>query len=122
MYEKNSKPSVFYFSNYIHSCHASSQGKNSLVEIERLMNRLSNRIRGISARCIRCDFPLNFSLHKSVVVVIPVNNKTNTSNQLCVGCVRKSHGMFHRSDEQLDDFVSHVRIERHAVMEIMNGS
>ncbi len=70
-------------------------------------NELTSIIRGDS-RCSRCDNILNASLHKGIVVALIIGLKGR--NYYCCRCVKISKGKFHRTDEQLDDFVNSLKV------------
>ncbi len=70
-------------------------------------NELTSKIRG-NSRCDRCDNILNASLHKGVVVVLEINTKGK--KYYCVRCIKLSNLGYHRTDEQLDSFVSKLTV------------
>ncbi len=71
-------------------------------------NQLTSKIRG-NSRCDRCDNILNASLWKGVVVVVSTSGKKATGC-FCVRCIQLSNGKYHRTDEQLDDFVNSLKV------------
>ncbi len=70
-------------------------------------NELTSKIRSHS-RCDRCDNILNASLHKGVVVVLAINTKGR--KYYCVRCIKLSNLGYHRTNEQLDSFVSKLTV------------
>ncbi len=71
-------------------------------------NQLTNKIRW-NERCVRCDIPLNSSLYLGVVVVVSSSGK-KSSGCFCLRCVRLSNGKYHRTEEQLNEFVSKLLV------------
>ncbi len=71
-------------------------------------NELTNIIRG-GDRCKRCDNLLNFSLHRGVVVVVATSGR-KTTGCFCVRCMQLSNGKYHRTEEQLNEFVSKLMV------------
>ncbi len=67
-------------------------------------NELTLKIRGNS----RCDNILNASLWKGVVVALAIN--TRCKKYYCVRCIQLSNLGYHRTDEQLDNFVSKLMV------------